>query len=63
MTQQLDYNEALDLIDDIEQHRQSKLNNWELTFLESIRKNEGDWPQLTEKQTKCLNKIFDRVMV
>jgi len=34
-----------------------ELNEWEQTFLESIKENRKD---LSEKQTDCLNKIYDK---
>jgi len=60
VTNELTIEEALDLIDDIE-YRQHLLNDWELNFLESIRFWGG--PMLTEKQSECLCRVYDKVMI
>lgn len=52
--------EYLTMIEDCEK-RESRLTEWEVEFIASIRSQlENDRP-LTEKQTETLDRIWDRV--
>jgi hypothetical protein len=52
--------DAITMIDDILEFREYKLTEWETEFLISIRMWSG--ATLTDRQTKTLNKIYDKVM-
>lgn len=52
--------EWLTMIEDCEK-RQSKLTEWEVGFIDSIRKRIDDDLPLTEKQEEKLNAIWERV--
>jgi hypothetical protein len=54
--------DALSLIDDILQFREYRVSDREREFMESIREQQSRIDFLSEKQTKWLNNIFDRVM-
>lgn len=58
----LSIDDALDLIDDILQFRDYRVSDREREFMESIREQQSRLEFLSEKQTKWLNDIFDRVM-
>ena len=58
--QRMKLDEAQDVIDEMLQLRGDELNAWENDFCESIYYS--TYRTLTEKQTACLNKIWDRVM-
>lgn len=52
--------EYLTMVEDCEK-RESRLTEWEVEFVDSIRSQlENDRP-LTEKQTETLDRIWDRV--
>jgi len=54
--------DALSLIDDILQFREYRVSDREREFMEPIREQQSRIDFLSEKQTKWLNNIFDRVM-
>ena len=54
--------DALSLIDDILQFREYRCSEREIEFMTSIREQQSRIDFLSEKQTKWLNNIFDRVM-
>lgn len=43
------------------ENRESKLSDWERTFIDSIGKQLGDGKSLTEKQADRLEQIWERV--
>lgn len=51
--------ENLQLIEDCEA-RESRLNDWERGFLDSIRRRIEAGDSLTEKQTDILNKTWEK---
>lgn len=40
---------------------QLKLNEWEINFLESVQKQLSENNDLSWKQIKCLNRIYERI--
>jgi len=56
----MDIAEAIDMIEEIFESGPSRLSDWENNFLESIQNS--TFPDLTEKQTACLKKIYNRII-
>ena len=56
----IDYSEALQQIEDCE-NRESKLTEWEVTFLSSLSDRLGDGLGLTDRQLAKLDSIWNRV--
>lgn len=52
--------EYLTMIEDCEK-RESRLTEWEVEFIDSIRSQLENARPLTEKQTETLDRIWDRV--
>jgi hypothetical protein len=52
--------DAIEMADDILQYREHKCNDWEREFCRSMHW----WSSvtLTKKQTKTMNRLYDRVM-
>lgn len=54
--------EYLTMIDDCEKH-ESRLTDWERKFIDSIGKQLESERPLTQKQTKMLDRIWERATV
>lgn len=55
-----DRDEHAQMIEDCE-NRESKLSDWERSFIDSISKQMADGRTLTEKQAERLDAIWERV--
>lgn len=55
-----DHDDHAQMIQDCES-RESKLTDWERTFIDSLTKQVADGRALTEAQSEKLNEIWDRV--
>ena len=53
-------NEYLQMVDDCES-RESRLTDWERTFVDSIKRQLGDGKTLSLKQIETLDEIWERV--
>jgi hypothetical protein len=55
-----DHEEHAQMVDDCET-RESKLTDWERSFIDSLSKQLADGRRLTEKQAERLEEIWERV--
>ena len=56
----MEFKEAQDLIEEFVLDRQSKLNDWEITFITNLLEGQPYWV-LSEKQETKLNQIVEKV--
>lgn len=54
------HDEHIQMVEDCEQ-RESKLTDWERSFIDSLSKQLADGRRLTEKQAEQLDEIWERV--